>query len=282
VIAQIVPGDMTVHLPRGNSRICRIDFYCRSRDEARRRLMEINQYIKDEKKAVSSASPVKPLKKKDWTAVWKKQFVVRRVSRRIIVKPSWKAYSGRKDDCIIEVEPGMAFGTGEHATTRACLSLIDECQIICPGASFLDAGCGSGILAISAAKLGYKPVAAIDNDPLAVKAAKINCVRNNVADRVVCRTADVLRFRSTKKYSVIVANLFANVLIRSAGNLVSLLDRKDDCRLILAGILEKQYSQVARAFLKRHLRETKKIRSQGWVTAVFEWKTKKQAKASHE
>ena len=270
VIAQIVAGDLTVHLPSKNSRICRIDFYCRSRDDVRRRVEEISCYVD---KASSAASPARILKKKDWTAIWKKQFVVRRVSRRIIVKPSWKTCSGRKNDCIIEVEPGMAFGTGEHATTRACLSLIDECQIICPGASFLDAGCGSGILAISAAKLGYKPVAAIDNDPLAVKAAKINCVRNNVADRVVCRTADVLRFRSTKKYSVIVANLFANVLIRSAGNLVSLLDRKDDCRLILAGILEKQYSQVARAFLKRHLRETKKIRSQGWVTAVFEWRS---------
>lgn len=204
--------------------------------------------------------------------MWKKQFVVRRISRRIIVKPSWKAYSGRKDDCIIEVEPGMAFGTGEHATTRSCLSLIDQCQRICPEASFLDAGCGSGILAIAAAKLGFKPVAAIDNDPLAVKAAKTNCVRNNVADRVVCRTADVLCFRSAMKYSVIAANLFANVLIRSAGNLAGLLDRKDGGRLILAGILDKQYSQVARAFFKRHLRDTKKIRSQGWVTAVFEWK----------
>jgi len=272
VIAQVVSGDMTVHLPRRNSRICRIDFYCRSRDDARRRLIEVQQYLNDKKNAVSSASSIKPLKKKDWTAVWKKQFVVRRVSRRIIVKPSWEAYAGNKDDCVIEVEPGMAFGTGEHATTRACLNLIDECQKLCPESSFLDAGCGSGILAIAAAKLGYKPVVAIDNDPLAVRAAKTNCVRNNVADKVVCRTADVLRFRSAKKYSVIAANLFANVLIRSADNLVGLLDRKDHCRLILAGILEKQYSQVARVFFKRRLRETKKIISQGWVTAAFGWK----------
>ena len=273
VIAQVVSGDMTVHLPRRNSRICRIDFYCRSRDDARRRLIEVQQYLNDKKNAVSSASSIKPLKKKDWTAVWKKQFIVRRVSRRIVVKPSWEAYAGRKDDCIIEVEPGMAFGTGEHATTRACLSLIDEYQGICTEASFLDAGCGSGILAIAAAKLGFKPVTAIDNDPLAVRAAKINCVRNDVADRVVCRTADVLRFRSAKKYSVIAANLFANVLIRSAVNLVSLLDRKANSRLILAGILEKQYNQVARGFLKLHLREIKTIRSQGWVTAIFEWRS---------
>jgi len=269
VIAQVVSGDMTVHLPRGNSRVCRIDFYCRSRDDARRRLLEIRQYTKDEKKPVFAASPVKPLVKKDWAKIWKKQFAVRRVSRRIIVKPAWKAYSGKKGDCIIEVDPGMAFGTGEHATTRACLSLIDECQKKCPEASFFDAGCGSGILAIAAAKLGFKPVVAIDNDPLAVKAAKINCVRNNVSGRVDCRTADVLRFRSAMKYSVIAANLFANVLVRSADNLVSLLDRNDDCCLILAGVLDKQYRQVAQAFYKLHMRDTKKIRNEGWVTAVF-------------
>lgn len=273
VLAEVVSGDMTVHLPRKNSRLCRVDFYCRSRADARRRLMEIRQYAKNEKKTVPSAGLIKRLRKKDWTEVWKKQFIVRRVSRRIVVKPAWKTYSGRKDDCVIEVEPGMAFGTGEHATTRACLSLIDECQKKYPESSFLDAGCGSGILAIAAAKLGFKPVIAIDNDPLAVKSAKINCVRNNVADRVVCRRADLLGFRPAKKFSVIAANLFANVLIRSANNLVTLLDRKAGCRLILAGILEKQYGGVAQAFFKRHLREIKKIKSRGWVTAVFEWRS---------
>ena len=271
VFAQVVPGDMTVHLPRGKSRNCRIDFYCRSRDDARRRLLEIRQYIKGGNKLVSSVSLVKLLKKNDWAEIWKKQFKVRRVSRRIIIRPAWEKYSGRKNDCVIAVDPGMAFGTGEHATTRACLQLIDEFQRKCPEASFLDAGCGSGILAITAAKLGFKPIIAIDNDPLAVKATKINCRRNKVAGKVVCRAGDVMCFRSVRKYSLIAANLFANVLVRSAGNLAGLLDRKGHGCLILAGILEKQYDQVAEAFLSRGLREVKKIRDREWVTGVFEW-----------
>ncbi len=270
VMAQVLSGDMTVHLPRGKNRLCRIDFYCRSRDDARRKRLEINQYINGNIKALSSAGPVKSVRKKDWTEAWKKQFRVRRVSRRIVVKPAWKKYSGKKNDCVIEIDPGMAFGTGEHETTRDCLNLIDLSQGKCPGTSFLDAGCGSGILAIAAAKLGFKPVIAVDNDPLAVKAAKTNFIRNDVAGKIVCRKADVTRFRSAMKYSLIAANLFAHVLVRSAGNLAGLLDRKPHCRLILAGILAKQYDQVAKAFVARHLREVKRIRSGEWVTAVFE------------
>ena len=272
VIAQVVSGDMTVHLPRGNSRVCRIDFYCRSRDDARRRLLEIRQYTKDEKKPVFAASPVKPLVKKDWAKIWKKQFAVRRVSRRIIVKPAWKAYSGKKGDCIIEVDPGMAFGTGEHATTRACLSLIDECQKKCPEASFFDAGCGSGILAVAAAKLGFKPVDAIDNDPTAVRTARINFARNKVAGMVACRNGDILHFKPAHKYSLIAANLFANLLVRSSRRLAGLLELKSTSRLIISGVLVNQYDQVARAFSKQNLRALKKIIKNGWVTAVFAWR----------
>ena len=274
VISQVVSGDMILHMPRGHSRNCRIDFFCRSRNDVRHRKSEIRRYIKHDVTAESPVSSLKPLKKKDWTNVWKKHFDVKRVSRRIIVKPSWKSCVGGKNDCILDVEPGMAFGTGEHVTTKTCLGLIDEFQRKCPGVSFLDAGCGSGILAIAAARLGFKPVHAIDNDPIAVKSARQNSVRNKVAGRVACRKCDLLRFKPGEKYVLIAANLFSNLLVSSSGCLAGLLECNNYSRLVISGILEKQYGAIKKAYLRQRLRETKKIVKQGWVTAVFKWKTK--------
>ncbi|MFC1454451.1 50S ribosomal protein L11 methyltransferase, partial [Verrucomicrobiota bacterium] len=167
-----------------------------------------------------------------------------------------------------------AFGTGEHVTTINCLGLIDEFQRKCPGASFLDAGCGSGILAIAAARLGFKPVHAIDNDPIAVKATRQNSVRNKVAGRVVCRRCDILSFKPRRKYMLITANLYANLLASSSRCLAGLLECNNASRLVISGILEKQYGGIKKAYLRQHLRETKKIKKQGWVTAVFKRKMK--------
>ncbi|MFC1454390.1 50S ribosomal protein L11 methyltransferase, partial [Verrucomicrobiota bacterium] len=106
VISQVITGDMILHLPRGNRRNCRIDFFCRSRNDVRRMKLEVRRYIKLNITAESPARRLKPLTKKDWAGVWKKHFDVKRVSRRIIVKPSWKSWVGGENDCILEVEPG--------------------------------------------------------------------------------------------------------------------------------------------------------------------------------
>lgn len=189
----------------------------------------------------------------------------------MVVKPAWKEYRAAISDCVIEVDPGLSFGTGEHFTTQSCLKLIDERQAILRWGSFFDAGCGSGILSVAAAKLGFKPVMAIDNDPLAVRAARGNFERNEVAGKIVCRCGDLLAFKPSRKYSVVAANLFSNVLIRSAEKLAGLLEKKADACLILSGILESQYAGVAAEFRRVGLLETKTIRGRGWRTAVFEW-----------
>lgn len=273
VISQVLAGDMVLHWPRGNKKKSRIDFFCRSPADARRRLAEIGRILEGgDQKLRSPATAVKRLKKKDWVQSCRKQFHARRVSGRIIVRPSWEKRPGGKNDCIIEIDPGMAFGTGEHETTRSCLRLIDEFQQKCPGGSFLDAGCGSGILAVAAAKLGLNPVDAIDNDPAAVRTAGINFTRNKVAGRVACRTGDILYFKPAHKYSLIAANLFANLLIRSSRHLAGLLELKSTSRLIISGVLQNQCAQVVRAFSKKNLRAVKKVIKNGWVTAVFAWK----------
>jgi len=272
VIAEVFPGDLGVQLPEKNGKSGRLELYCRSKKDALRRRMELGKYLPDGVFRSAPVFSIRRVKRRDWSEEWKKHFRVRRISKRLVVKPAWLAYAAKKNERVIEVEPGMSFGTGEHVTTRACLKLLDERQAVLARGSFLDVGCGSGILAIAAAKLGFVPVMAFDNDPLAVKAAQANFVRNNVAGRIACRQADVFRFRSKRKYSVIAANLFSNVLIRAADNLPGLLERRKRAGLILSGILARQYPQVAAAFRKRGLKEIKAVRNQDWVTALFEWR----------
>jgi len=269
VIAEIFPGDISVRFPEKNNGPCLVEFFCRSKKDIAQRMAGLKMYMKGGK--ALPGFRVLRVERKNWAEVWKKNFKPRRISRRIVVKSVWKKYEARKNDCVIEVDPGLAFGTGEHATTAACLGFIDELQRVHPRSSFLDAGCGSGILAIAAAKLGFAPITAIDSDPLAVKVARANMARNNVADQIFCRDADVLGFKSGQKYHVIAANLFSNVLINAAAGFAGLLEKREGACLILSGILVRQYPAVAAAFRREGLREVKTISSRGWRTAVFGW-----------
>ena len=118
------------------------------------------------------------IKQSDWEAAWKEHYHVARVSGRFVIKPSWREYEPRPDDVVLELDPGMAFGTGLHPTTQMCLRAIEAHMP--PGARALDLGAGSGILAIAAAKLGAVSVLALDIDPLAVEVARENAARNGV------------------------------------------------------------------------------------------------------
>lgn len=272
LMAHFYEGDLTVNMPDKRNGFCRIEFYCRSREEAQKRKEELMRFVRCEKWRSSLNPVIKRLKSSDWNAVWKRQFAVHRVSKRIVIKPAWEKYAPRHGDCVVELEPGMSFGTGTHATTCMCLRLIDERQRIQTGAALLDAGCGSGILAIAAAKLGYARVTAIDNDTMAVKIARSNCMQNRVHKTVVCLPADVMRFHAAQGYDVIAANLYAPALVKAAGKLAGLLSGSKHACLILSGILAGQYAKVAEAFRKKLLREVKVLRKQGWVAAVFERK----------
>lgn len=198
-------------------------------------------------------------------------FHVARVSRRIVIKPSWEKYKGGNDDCVVGIDPGMSFGTGLHATTRSCLKFIDRlsAERSRERRSFLDIGCGSGVLAIAAAKLGFKSVTAVDNDPVAVKTARGNFRRNGVAGRIRCFPAD-LESRSIRgRFDVVAANILAGVLRKNTERLAALLARSGNARLILSGITVSQYSGVRRACEKRGLREISSAVTGGWKSGVF-------------
>jgi len=130
---------------------------------------------------------VRPLRSRtvddaSWADAWKRHFTVLRVGTRLVLRPSWRRYRARRGDVVIELDPGMAFGTGQHATTRMCLETLEE--RIRQGALVLDLGTGSGILAVAAALLGAAQVDAVDIDPIAVRAAGENAARNHV-ERIV-------------------------------------------------------------------------------------------------
>ena len=145
-----------------------------------------------------------------WTELWRRGLGVRRIGRSLVVKPTWLTFTPAPSDLVIELDPGMAFGTAEHATTRACLRLLEEA--VTPGAAVLDVGTGSGILAIAAARLGAHPVEGVDVDPLALEAATENVRRNDVAVGLVHR--DVLPGDpADPRWDVVVANMVSGLLV---------------------------------------------------------------------
>lgn len=156
---------------------------------------------------------VRTLREEDWANAWKAHFPVHRVGRRTVIVPSWRAdeYQQRPGDLVLLLDPGMAFGTGLHPTTRLCLAALEA--HVQPGSRVLDLGAGSGILAIAAARLGARRVDAVEIDPVAAHVCRDNVARNGIADRVRVHegSADVLPMRPAA--DLVVANITIRVLL---------------------------------------------------------------------
>ena len=148
----------------------------------------------------------------DWAENWKRGLAPRRLTPRIVVTPSWLEPAAGPEDVVITLDPGVAFGTAEHGTTRGCIRLLD--RVLAAGARVLDVGTGSGILAIAAARLGAAQVVAFEGDPLACEAARENLVRNDVLDRVELREAwaDAGSLRAEGVFDGVTANLESALL----------------------------------------------------------------------
>ena len=150
----------------------------------------------------------------DWAENWKKYYKPFRAGERLVIKPSWEPYEEKEGDLVLELDPGMAFGTGTHETTFMCMEQLEK--YVKPGCKAIDVGCGSGILGLAAAKLGAGDVLAIDLDELAVKVAKENTEKNHLTDRVRVVHGDLLKQRE-EQADVIVANIIADVICALCG-----------------------------------------------------------------
>ena len=177
----------------------------------------------------------------DWHRKWKESFKPFRLSESIIVKPSWEKYTPRPNEQTIEIDPGMAFGTGLHASTRLATELMESYLSAKPSSpeSVLDVGTGTGILAIGAALLGCKKIVAIDNDPEAITAAVNNIAANNLADIIEASTTDLGDLAGP--YEMILANIIHNTLVEMAPILAKILAPGGN--LILAGILSGEQAE---------------------------------------
>ena len=166
-------------------------------------------------KLIAQLGPVSPLHRREvdeveWESAWKKHFHTLRVASRIVIVPTWREYSPSPGDVVIELDPGMAFGTGHHPTTVMCLAALEE--LVSPGCSVLDVGCGSGILSIAAAKLGAREVLAIDIDPVAVETAAQNVEQNDA--EAVSVAQGTLPFTAMRPggYDVVAVNISSVVI----------------------------------------------------------------------
>jgi ribosomal protein L11 methyltransferase len=176
----------------------------------------------------------------DWRDAWKKYFGVQRIGRRLVIVPSWVEYSPKPDDIVLRIDPGMAFGTGQHPTTAMCLAALEDA--VSDGPSVLDLGCGSGILAIAAAKLGARSVVAVDNDPQAIKATRANATDNGVEIEAREGTLE----SASERFDIIVANISGLTLERLAPRLAESL--APGGRLIASGFLEDAVDGLIAAF----------------------------------
>jgi len=188
------------------------------------------------------------VRQEDWANSWKRHFRPIGIGQTLLVKPSWSRRLPKRGQAVIILDPGLSFGTGQHPTTRFCLEQLAAVRRPRMSQSLLDIGCGSGILSLAAAKLGYQPVEGFDFDPVAIRIAARN-VRQNRLDGKLClrqRDLTLLPKRARFQYDVVCANLIYDLLLTERERIVSRV--KPGGLLILAGILRQQFPQVCRAY----------------------------------
>lgn len=204
----------------------------------------------------------------DWGEAWKKYFKPLRVSRNIVIKPTWERFTPTGRDIVIEIDPGMAFGTGQHASTRMCLEAIEE--ILLKDRSVenwrvLDVGTGTGILGIACAKLDAAQVICVDIDQKATEIAQENVLINQVEDRVEIANRDVATL--TEPFHLIVANLTAKILIKLRPHLGRLL--WPGGYLVISGIIEQNKPDIETHFLGSAFTLHRLITEKEWVCYVL-------------
>ncbi len=258
-----------------------VSVFCDRKPDTRKFKAEIAAGLKNISecglKIGAGSSEIAKVKREDWAESWKRHFHPLEIGAALLVKPSWIKQRPKKGQAVVILDPGLSFGTGQHPTTSFCLNEI--CRVgavrqpsshrLDTTKSFLDIGTGSGILAISATKLGFQPVHAFDFDPESVRVAKENTRKNHVDAKIKLTRGDVtkLPLKPTRQYDLVCANLISNLLIAERRRIVNRV--KPGGTLVLAGILAVEFAEVERAFADMKLRLVAKRVENEWCSGSF-------------
>ena len=212
------------------------------------------------------------LAEEDWANSWKQYYKPVKIGKRLVIVPEWEEYipdgskNGADKEILIYMDPGMAFGTGTHETTRLCAELIEK--YMPRGANVLDIGTGSGILAVAAAKLGAASIFACDVDPVAVRVAKENALLNGV-DNMECRVSDLLKNVEIKNglYDFVSVNIVADIITRMADSVGNFM--KEDSLIVISGIIDTQTERIKSVMSENGFVLIDFAEENDWVAFVF-------------
>lgn len=239
----------------------------------------IHMYIKDNVKLSESASFLSDMLKnegipfsmstvgvneEDWANGWKKYYHVMHIGKKFVICPSWEEYTPAQDEVMMELDPGMAFGTGTHDTTRLCLELLED--VVTPDTRILDVGTGSGILSVGGALLGAPLALGVDIDAVAVKTAIENAKRNHV-ENVTNFICGDLTEKVSGQFEIVTANIVADVIIRLLGTIKNFL--LPGGAFITSGIIDTRADEVIKACEEAGFTLIKRIEHGGWVALLM-------------
>lgn len=200
----------------------------------------------------------------DWSENWKKYFHATEIGDKLAIVPSWEEYDNKENRKILHIDPGAAFGTGTHATTSLCLSMLEN--YVAEGSKMLDIGCGSGILSIASVLLGAETAVGVDIDAQSVKTAKENAELNNVSGKTEYIVGD-LADKISGKYNVVCANIVADVVIRLLGDVRTFME--ENAVLLVSGIIDARENDVLAAAEKHGFKVKEKQYKDNWCAFVL-------------
>ncbi|MBM3127977.1 MAG: 50S ribosomal protein L11 methyltransferase [Chloroflexi bacterium] len=212
---------------------------------------------------------VRELAEEDWAEAWKRYYTILHLGKHLVIKPSWLEYAPRADDIVIELDPGMAFGTGLHPTTRLCMLALEQYQTGAP--RVLDVGTGSGILSITAAKLGAREILARDTDPVAVETAARNVAINRAESVVRVERGSI--DASCNSFDLICINILAEVIVELAPALAAAL--RPGGIVIASGILDFKSDDVVDALNAVGIEMIEKKQEEDWIALIGKMKDKR-------